>query len=106
MLINLVSQKLEIVFHYKMASEASEETSHTQEKTFTRLYLTKDTRRKHKVMQISFFKKKLQTEKGVKLASKNNNNNNNNIQMIKKHEKVLNITVTRTFNQKTTVMFH
>lgn len=41
MLINLVSQKLEIVFHYKIVSQASEETSHTQEKTVTRLYLTK-----------------------------------------------------------------
>lgn len=56
MLINLVSQKLEIVFHYKTASQTSEETSRTQE-TFTRLYLTKDTCRKHKVMQINFFKK-------------------------------------------------
>lgn len=65
MLINLVSQKLEIVFHYKIASQASEETSHTQEKTFTRLYLTKDTCRKHKVMQINF--KKI-TNKGVKLT--------------------------------------
>lgn len=54
MLINLVSQKLEIVFHYKIASQASEQTSHTQEKTFTHLYLTKDTCRKQKVMQINF----------------------------------------------------
>lgn len=69
MLINLVSQKLEIVFHYKIASQASEETSHTQEKTFTHLYLTKDTCRKQKVMQINFLKK-IQTGKGVKLAKK------------------------------------
>lgn len=64
MLINLVSQKLEIVFHYKMASEASEETSHTKGKTFTRQYLTKDTCRKHKVMQINFFKKNYKQTRG------------------------------------------
>lgn len=101
MLINLVSQKLEIVFHYKIASQASEQTSHTQEKTFTHLYLTKDTCRKQKVMQINFKKK-------FKQARESNwpKKNKDNIEMIKKHEKVLSITVTRTFNQKTTAMFH
>lgn len=53
MLINLVSLKLGIVFHYKIASQASEETSHIQEKTFSHLYLTRDTSTKHQVIQIN-----------------------------------------------------
>lgn len=56
MLINLVSLKLGIVFHYKIASQASEETSHIQEKTFSHLYLTRDTSTKHQINLKNVFK--------------------------------------------------
>lgn len=87
MLINLVSQKLEIVFHYKKASQASEKTA-IPRRRHLHAYISQKTHAKNIKLRKSTFKK-IQTGKGVKLALKKNKDN---IQMIKKHEKVLSIT--------------